>query len=539
MAEFLGPRISSTEQPDVKMIMCHFGRGELEGLDNLQGGPSIDPATGLREYSKLASVIDDPKIQQIFMQVNEEVKAQGHVSPHLHQIYEEAEQKSLPFSKVPEDSEDPTHQLEEMGRDGDTLLALVPLNLASFLCDLKGEATLNPKTGLLEFVIKKIFKGVSRALDAVTGGHGNEIIRIGGTIAGGLLGGPMGAGVGNALASYGTGKGLMDSGISGLKNYGLATGIQGIGQMAGLSSATPYAGNFFGGSNPLMSAYYGAQTGGLSGALNGLTGGSAAAGAGTVAATGAAGTTVAAATPAASTGIMGSLGSLATSPLGIMGGMAALMHAGANKHYKNEKEEVREKNEDIERQKREMGYTFPHIKERAPRPWVKNPHHKHGNGEDYYLPRHKRGGLVKSFTESSEIIGPGNGQDDAIKTTVPAGSYIIDASSVSDLGDGSSTAGLKVLKETAKKIKANFPKSLVREVTTVVKKTGKQTPVYIANEEFKFDPVTVTLLGHGNMKKGSEVFKDMVHNIRKHKNSNGLGLPPKAKHPLDYMKKAV
>ena len=532
MDEFLGPRISSTEQPDVKMILCHFGRGELEGLDNLQGGPSIDPATGLREYSKLASVIENPEVQKIFWHVNEEVQTQGHISPHLHEIYQETEKQALPFKKAPEDNEPPAHQLEEMGRGSDTLLALVPLNLASFLCDLKGEASLNPKTGLLEFMFKRIAKAivreVARPLDAISGGRGNEIIRIAGTIGGGLVGGPVGAGLGNAAASYGTGKSFGDSAWSGLKNYGLASAIHGAGQYAGLSGATPGTGGFFGAQPYALGSLLGF---GNSAASTGVNAASAAA-SGAAPAAGTAASTAAAAAPAASTGLLGSLGNFATSPLGLMAGIGALTHFGAKKHHENEKEQVREHNEEIARKKEEMGYNLP-WKEAKPHRLKKNPNYTRTNTENPY---YKKGGLVKSFTESSEIIGPGNGQDDAIKTTVPTNSYIIDASSVAALGAGSSTAGLKVLKQTAKKIKAKFPKPLVRKVETLVKKTGKQTPVYIANEEFKFDPVTVTLVGHGDPKKGSEVFRNMVQNIRKHNRSNGLGLPPQPKNPLDYMK---
>ena len=78
---------SPTEIPGVELLLCHFTKGELEGLDNLQGGPSIDDDTGLREYSKLSIVIEDPKIQEIFRHVQEELGDDGKVSPDLHNIY--------------------------------------------------------------------------------------------------------------------------------------------------------------------------------------------------------------------------------------------------------------------------------------------------------------------------------------------------------------------------------------------------------------------------------------------------------------------
>ena len=63
-----------------------------------------------------------------------------------------------------------------------------------------------------------------------------------------------------------------------------------------------------------------------------------------------------------------------------------------------------------------------------------------------------------------------------------------------------------------------------------------QVPVWLSNDEYKFDPITVAMVGDGSTKKGAKLMKHMVKELRKHKNSNGNGLPPKAKHPIQYIK---
>jgi hypothetical protein len=527
-----------------KMLLCHFSDGELEGLDALQGGPDIDPETGLRQYPKLAQIIMIPEIQDIFRHVWGEMKEnKGKVSPHLRKIYKETEKETLPFKPVPEDKEAPAKQLEELGRFGDTRVAWVPEDMVLFLGSVVGTLHTNPKTGLFEFglgkILRSIIKPISNVIGAVTGGRGDEVLRIAGTIGGALLGGPMGAGLGNTLASYGTGKSLGQSAWSGIKNYGLATGIQGAGQYMGLGASTPGTAGFFGGSNPLMSAYYGAQTGGASGALSGLTGGNAA----IPSAAGTTGTAAAAkgAAAAAPGGIGGILGSLASSPLAMMAAMSGLQMMGAKEHYKKKNEQARTQNEDVEKTKREMGYYLPWepVKEHEIKHYERNPKYTPDNEEKFYRERthHKKGGqvLATAGMKSGGIKGPGNGQDDAIKTVLKPGTEIIDASTVADLGDGSSESGFKVLDEMVTHIRKKHPKPIIHHVTKIIKKQ-KNAPVYVANDEYAIDPITVALAGKGDLSKGDKVFRNMVKEVRKHKASNGLGLPPKAKHPLDYLK---
>ena len=543
---------SPTEIPGVELLLCHFTKGELEGLDNLQGGPSIDDDTGLREYSKLSIVIEDPKIQEIFRHVQEELGDDGKVSPDLHNIYKTAKDNSLPFREAPQEKEPPAKTLANMGEGGDTELALIPKNLAEFLIDLNGGYSINDKTGLLEFgLFKNIVKIVKRVIHnpvkavihGVKKAFGPEGVRIAGTIGGAIIGGPLGAGLGAGLGNMVTGAGINKSLSRGLGVGAAAYGVQGLGQAMGVSASAPYTGGFFGGENALGSLLGGSGTIGANMAPAYGTNGQ------LIAAKGAALPAVSNATASAGTGsgIFGSLGkaasSLASNPAALMLGMTGLNMLAEKQRIKEHNKLVQAQKEENERVRHDLGFDLPDIKMGRRNRLLKNPAYDLENNENYYLDEpeyYKKGGLVKhkdlgSFTKSTGIYGPGNGRDDKIKTKIPSGSYIIDASTTANLGDGSSSSGIKVLEEVAKHIKKSKPIHVVKHVEKFIKGDSKNTPVYLANEEFKFDPITVALAGGGSIDKGAKVFENMVKQVRSHKNSNGLGLPPKAKHPLEYM----
>jgi hypothetical protein len=145
------------------------------------------------------------------------------------------------------------------------------------------------------------------------------------------------------------------------------------------------------------------------------------------------------------------------------------------------------------------------------------------------------GGDVHSNDKGTLLVGPGKGQADKIKTSVPEGSHIIDASTTSMLGDGSTVAGANVLKQFERQVQRGVGKHKLSEVKSHVRRHTRPVPVWLSDGEYKFDPTTVTLLGNGSNKAGSRKLEKMVKNVRHHKNSNGTGLPPKAKLPIDYV----
>jgi hypothetical protein len=159
------------------------------------------------------------------------------------------------------------------------------------------------------------------------------------------------------------------------------------------------------------------------------------------------------------------------------------------------------------------------------------------------LPPFKRGGRVNNGmnpmhgNQAGYIGGPGKGQDDKIPKDVPEGSYIIDASSVSMFGDGSSRAGKDELDRAVALIRKKMP--IPAHKLARGGNIGKRMiPAMLSDGEYEIDPMTVTAIGGGSNKKGAKFLKSAVKQLRQHKNSNGDRLPPRAKDLISYLKGA-
>ena len=161
----------------------------------------------------------------------------------MQRLYKFGKQMQMPFVPTTPETQSPIKEIEKTSRAPDKRLAWLPENMCEFFIDMNGHFSTNPETGLLEFgFLGKVFKPVTKALDAISGGRGNEIIRTGATILGAIKG-PVGMGIGNALGHMATGNDFGNAAMSGLKNYGLGSAISGIGSMMG----APAMGGMFGG----------------------------------------------------------------------------------------------------------------------------------------------------------------------------------------------------------------------------------------------------------------------------------------------------
>ena len=152
------------------------------------------------------------------------------------------------------------------------------------------------------------------------------------------------------------------------------------------------------------------------------------------------------------------------------------------------------------------------------------------------------GGLPKKYQEAApdghntEFVtgltgyyadGRGTGQSDDIPAMLHDGDYVMDAETVSALGDGSSKAGRQVLDG----FRTQVPHS--------AKSGGSVVPAKIADGEYVFPESFVTALGQGDNKRGASILDGLREKLREHKRSAPLNkIPPKAKSPLDYIKKA-
>ena len=122
--------------------------------------------------------------------------------------------------------------------------------------------------------------------------------------------------------------------------------------------------------------------------------------------------------------------------------------------------------------------------------------------------------------------GGGTGQSDDIPAMLHDGDYVMDAETVSALGDGSSKAGMHVLEGFRSQVPyKNAP-------------GGNPVPAKIADGEYVFPAAFVSALGRGDNKRGSEILDGLREKLRAHKRGAPLDkIPPKAKSPLDYIQK--
>ena len=152
-------------------------------------------------------------------------------------------------------------ELASMGRNGDTMLAHITPQEAMMLKRMGGSGSINPYTGLPEFFLKKVFKGISRAIKGVAKGIkkfakstvGRVVLSVAlgaflGPMAAGALGGlgpaasfAMSAGIGTFGSSILAGDGFKNALRNGLTAGALSYAGAGVFGEAGFSGA-PAAG---------------------------------------------------------------------------------------------------------------------------------------------------------------------------------------------------------------------------------------------------------------------------------------------------------
>ncbi len=150
------------------------------------------------------------------------------------------------------------------------------------------------------------------------------------------------------------------------------------------------------------------------------------------------------------------------------------------------------------------------------------------------IPKFAKGGPVKSKNVIGNFyighIKEGNtgGQDDDIEGLLLPKSYVMNATDVSLMGDGSTDNGIKKF--------TDYQKSLLKG-GGIVRNHGlhaKGVRARVSNDEFIFVPEAVKRLGKGSVSRGVKKFDAMRDNLRKHKGVKDI-LPPKAKKINDYM----
>lgn len=142
--------------------------------------------------------------------------------------------------------------------------------------------------------------------------------------------------------------------------------------------------------------------------------------------------------------------------------------------------------------------------------------------EPGYERRYAKGGQVKGYYD-----GEDGGQSDKIPVNLPEKSYIMDATTVSLVGDGNSKHGARKIK----KLVSDFERSgVVRDY-----KPSRNIKAMVSDGELYLSPKEVAAAGGGSIDKGVKNLDKFRKNLRKHKGVKKF-LPPKSKPLTQYLR---
>lgn len=511
MMEGMADRANEPEK-----ILAHFAPDELESLDELQGGIFIDPETNLREYMRLDEIFRVPEIKdEITAALSQMKQSQG------------TQKFSMGGEVEPGRPIDP--ELEELrlqGRKGDTELVIITPYLLETFSEWAGkEPGINPTTGFPEFFsFNNLFKSVIRV--------------------GGALGGPITGFLASKLTGQSTSGALKNAGI-GLSLAalpfvgptigslgGMMGGVGGSGGLGGMLSSLPGVGQIFGGggmgglpgvggatssvaANTIGRILPGSSFGG--GAGGGMFGGAAGGGGG-------------------GGGMLSGMGNMLP-----MIGSSLLMAKGSRDEQKGMREHQRQLEGQEARQRQEseslrdrMGFNR---KLSETRPFDFKPKETNLSEEEIRRgvePEHFGYNLSAQLRAGGGAIrGIGKGQEDNIPKNIKENSYIIDASTVSDIGDGSTDAGIKELDNYFSRFSSDNRNSNQIDY----KSKGGYVSAMVSDGEYEISPEKVTALGHGSNEKGAQILNKFIKEVRSKKRTSGERLPPKAQPISGYLKR--
>jgi hypothetical protein len=476
-------------------ILAHMTPEEVDVCLGMMGltkeSPGIiDPDTGLVDLTPLEVVMRQPQVQDYISQTlgnSSKKMAEGGSAHPL--ITQQPQEIGRPI--VPE-----LEELREEGRGKDTELVIITEGLAQIFAEMNGGKTdINPTTGLPEY------------------GFFKELLRIGAGVAGFVVGGPVGAAIGVAAAHKATGRSWGDSLKSGLLGFGLGTAFNFAAPMLGFPGATTTGGSWLGskvpmlGSLDLVKAPMSPEQSFVNQARNS-----------------------AGMEPPPSMGAEGQKGGFLSNLLSPgnlipLAGAGYLAYKGAQDEKKQQKDYENRINDENESMRSKMGFDQ---KLGTKKPYELIPNEEPQSEEDIRLGKQRSHFIhVPNYSAGGAIKGIGKGQQDNIPKDIRKNSYIIDASTVSDIGDGSSEAGIRELNNYFSKIPLNYQKKEAH---------NGYMKAMLSPDEYEVEPEIVTAIGKGSNEKGAKILEQLIKKVRKQKRTSGEKLPPKSKPLGGYMK---
>lgn len=416
--------------------------------------------------------------------------------------------------------------VQSKGQDGDVILAHINPHEANELAVRYGY-DINPYTGLPQFgkfgrILKKAFHPIQQVLHSKIV---KSILPLVGSIAGAVVGGPAGGALGGAVGRAITrrdnvGKNLLKGGLLG---GAVGFGGQMLGGMGGAASGGGGLGSIFGRGAAGIGGRL-AGMGAMGGAAGALGGAGAAAGGGGIL-----------------SGLMGSLGG----PLnaGLLGASLAGM---LGRKERVGRDQIRQEQQDVNSIRNLPTYDMsvanpqkwgPEDQYRKVKPhrrkYIKPPENYVAGVDPEFDIFPEENEEIQYYREGGYVHGHDGGQSDKIPVKLRPHSYVMDATTVSLLGDGNSLKGKKIIeKELEKKFsKSNFEKSgIIRNP-----KESKKISAYVSSGEHIVKPEIVINLGKGSVAKGVKILDKTRDNLRKHKGVKTF-LPPKSKKLTEYMR---
>ena len=334
----------------------------------------------------------------------------------------------------------------DSGRGGDTMAVHVNKGEFDEMRQRWGDPTINPKTGLPEFTPfykQSWFAPVASAVGSISG--------LGGYL-GDAIGGATGLVDAGSTASNALGSGLLGAGIGGLSN-----GVSGA-LMGGLTgAATPYVTSALGFGGTGYADHSGSAVAGL---LGGSSGGS-----------------DAGAATASSGGAGGGLGGLMSGGLGGMspqklGAITALLSAFAPRNGNSYQRAAAGQN--AQAQAAFNQHLQPVVFNRVQTPMTQSQYMNYGYNpgvqqlQNNELPTtaqsYARGGKIRQNPNQGQPQGqsPLDGRADVVPAKLSHGEYIMDAGTVSALGNGSTDAGAQALDQMRQNIRQHIGPSLAK-----------------------------------------------------------------------------
>lgn len=195
--------------------------------------------------------------------------------------------------------------------------------------------------------------------------------------------------------------------------------------------------------------------------------------------------------------------------------MREIIQMGRDLVYPNESESHHDifSNYDNPKKHKEYYEMFKNIPAYQPPEWYSDVSGMEEKGHSY--PKFNKGGYID---------GDAGGQDDNVHRDLPQGSFIVNATDVSMLGDGNSKAGAKKLDELCAKYEHYstgdhvLPKIMAK----------------VSEGEYEIPPHVLTGMGNGSNQKGSKIWEKTLAKLRKHKGVKKL--PPKSKPLHTYLR---